>query len=45
MEHGRAPEPSRSSNQTFARPALNPNTSPKTCTRVNSLSRARSFAA
>ena len=42
IEHGSAPAPSRSSNHTRARPALKPNTSPKTCTRANSRRRSRS---
>src|SRR4051812_24216264 len=45
MEHGSAPEPSRSSNHTFARPAFRPNTSPKTWTRANPRRRSRSAAA
>ncbi len=45
IEHGSAPDASRSSNHTFARPALNPKTSPNTCTRVKPRSRSRSAAA
>src|SRR5919108_2690678 len=45
IEHGSAPERSRSSNHTFARPALKPNTPPNTCTRVTPRRRARRPAA